>query len=443
MRKCCHFIIKETQFNMDWKEEAEVWKERLRTSINNDDSAELTKIFDKLTQRDKKNKLRLLVYIQKLTENPDFYLLTYAADKDKEGPFKLILDWTYSIENDVRDSFVYLARTKNLKYLKLMLANRNFNVNEGDRIGETALCVAAEDPACLKVLLAEKDIDLNQYGKNICDLPLFNAIKSRSEECINLLINDDRLYEDKFGSKPTLLIAAEELKTFFPLFFEVVMPNEDQWVYQKAINRLLYESKNTMAQLKLNYYGYDERSILHAACENGNLKLFKYFLYANGWGTKVKDEYPGGISLETYCLSKESDPNNADNWDKSNELFFNFFNMNDALRSSIVASELLFESRPRDKSQFAFGKIPHSNIKLIFDTINAFYVRDTKQDFLKILDSPSIRRFIDSTIEENLNPILKKQKFFMVTLLDKIRTYYGFPPNEKIRKNHGFPLLPI
>ena len=54
MRKCCHFIIKETQFNMDWKEEAEVWKERLLTSINNDDSAELTKIFKALTQRDKK-----------------------------------------------------------------------------------------------------------------------------------------------------------------------------------------------------------------------------------------------------------------------------------------------------------------------------------------------------------------------------------------------------
>ena len=441
MRKCCHFIIKETQFNMDWKEEAEVWKERLRTSINNDDSAELTKIFDELTQRDKKNKLRLLFYIQKLTENPDFYLLTYAADKDKEGPFKLILDWTYSIGNDVQDSFVYLARTKNLKYLKLMLANRKFNVNKGDRIGETALCVAAEDPACLKVLLAEKDIDLNQYGKNISDLPLFNAIKSRSEECINLLINDDRLYEDKFGSEPTLLIAAEQLKTFFPLCFEETMHNKDQWVYQQAINRLLYESKNTMAQLKLNYYDkFDERSILHAACQNRNLKLFKYFLYANGWGTKVQDESPGDISFNFFA-GEEFDPNNANNWEKSNELFWNFFHMNDALRSSLVASNLLSQNSIAPNSKFPI--IATNNIIMIFGTIMQFYVRDTKQDFLKILDSPSIRRFIDSTIDLTLMPLPKKEITFMVELLEKIRTYYGFPPKKKIRKNYGFPLLPI
>jgi len=442
MRKCCHFIIKETQFNMDWKEEAEVWKERLRTSINNDDSAELTKIFEELSQPDKKNKPRFLNYIQKLTENPDFYLLTYAADKDKEDAFKIILDWDYNIGNEVRNSFVYLARTKNLKYLKLMLANRKFNVNERDKIGETALCVAAEDPACLKVLLAEKDIDLNQYGQNISDLPLFNAIESGSEECINLLINDDRLYEDKFGSEPTLLIAAEQLKTFFPLCFEVGMPNKDQWVYQQAINRLLYESKNTMAQLKLDYYDtFDGRSILNAACENGNLKLFKYFLYANGWGTKVHDESPGEIGLKEYFLSEKSDPNNADNWEKSNELFWNFFHMNDALRSSFVASDLLSQNSVAPNSKFPI--IATNNIIMIINTIMQFYVRDTKQDFLKILDSPSIRRFINSTIDLNLIPPLKKQKFFMVKLLEKIRTYYGFPPKEKIRTNYGFPLLPI
>lgn len=264
---------------------------------------------------------------------------------------------------------------------------------------------------------------------NIFDLPLFNAIESGSEECINLLINDDRLHEDKFGSEPTLLIAAEHLQTFFPLCFEVGMPNKDQWVYQQAINRLLYESKNTMAQLKLNYYDkFDERSILNAACENGNLKLFKYFLYANGWGTKVHDESPGEISIEEYFLSKESDPNNADNWEKSNELFWNFFHMNDALRSSLVASDLLFESRPRDTSQFALGKIPHSNIIMIFHTIMQFYVRDTDQkNFINILASPKIGEFIDSTTDLNLNSTLKKQKFFMVTLLEKIRTYYGFP----------------
>jgi hypothetical protein len=412
---------------MDWKEEAEVWKERLRTSINNDDSAELTKIFEELTQRDKKNKLRLLVYIQKLTKNPDFYLLTYAADKDKEGPFKLVLDWTYSIGNDVRDSFVYLARTKNLKYLKLMLANRKFNVNEGDRIGETALCVAAEDPACLKVLLAEKDIDLNQYGKNIFDLPLFNAIRKNSEECINLLINDDRLHEDKFGSEPTLLIAAEHLKTFFPLCFEVGMldTEKNQWVYQQAINRLLYESNNTMAQLKLNYYGFDGGSILNAACENGNLKLFKYFLYANGWGTKVYDESPGEI-IVNFFESKESDPNNADNWEKSNELFLNFLDMNDALRSYLVSVDFLSQNRIAKDSQFACEKIAFTTIKMISNTIMQFYVRDTdRKNFINILASLKIGEFVDSTNEKNLMPPLKKQKFFMVTLLKKIRTYYG------------------
>ena len=93
--------------------------------------------------------------------------------------------------------------------------------------------------------------------------------------------------------------------------------------------------------------------------------------------------------------------------------------MNDALRSSIAASERLFESRPRDKSQFAVGIIPHSNIKLIFDTINAFYVRDTdRTKFIDILASQKITQFVKS---DNLDDIQK----CMVELLKKIRGYYG------------------
>lgn len=380
-------------------------------NISNDNAAALQTNLEAISSEDK---------IPEVFYN----LLEYAATEDKEKTFKLMLNWVYSNKFRVDNIFVNIASTKNLKYLKLMLENRNFNVNHRNGDWGTALCVAANDPACLKVLLAEKDIDLNQYGRNLHDLPLFVAIKSKSEECINLLINDDRLHEDKFGSEPTLLIAAQNLDTY-PLWWEKGLPKkDDQWVYEQAINRLLYESKNTLAQFRLNYL-FEGRSILHAACQNGNLKLFKYFLYANGWGTKVYDEFPGYISLD-FGKGKKPDPNNADNWEKSNELFLNFLDMNDALRSSLVGSDLLSQNRITIPSKFPSEKISANNMKMIFDIIMQFYVRDTDPDnFIRILASTKIDEFVVSTEEKKLMPLLKKEKIFMVELLKKIRTYYG------------------
>ena len=362
-------------------------------------------------------------------------LLEYAVDYDREDLFKLILSYEYIKPFTILQ---YTAATKNAKYLELLLANKEekflipglglqpepkIDVNffhehiTYNFYGETALCCAAktDDSTCLQLLLKEPNIDLNLARGYYT--PLFAAMRDGREENVNILINDDRLYKQTPLSRGrTSLLVAAQVK-FIPLDPDFPHIGNGFIACQKIISRLLYNSKHTKAQLALNIIDMDGNSILSGACKISDLKLFKYFLYANGWGTKIEDIDPEKLNLE---LDSKISPNNAVNWTKSSELFQNFLKMNDALRSSLVVSDISFQDRPQiDTSLFALGKIPHSNIKLIFDTINAFYVRDTNQDlFLNILKSAKIKEFVDSG---DLDDIQK----CMVELLKKIRTYYG------------------
>lgn len=362
-------------------------------------------------------------------------LLELAVDNNREDLFNLILSYIYIYPFTILQ---YTAATKNAKYLELLLANKDkkylipgrgqqpgpkidvnffydpntYNYNSYDFCRITALCCAAktDDSTCLQLLLKEPNIDLNLA--NGSNTPLYAAMRYGREENVNILINDDRLYKQTpLSRNRTSLLVAAQVK-FIPE--DPHLPG--YIVCQKIISRLLYNSKHTKAQLALNIIDMDGNSILSGACNISDLKLFKYFLYANGWGTKIDDTHPEKLDTE---LDSEFSPNNAENWTESSELFRNFLNMNDALRSSIVASELLFESRPRDKSQFAVGIIPHSNIKLIVDTINAFYVRDTdRTKFINILASTKITQFVKSGGKDNIQKC-------MVELLVKIREDYG------------------
>lgn len=358
-------------------------------------------------------------------------LLKYAVDLDREDLFKLILSYKYLKPFTILQ---YTAATKNAKYLELLLANKDekflipgFGLQPEPKInvnffhehitynfnGMTALCCAArtDDSTCLQLLLKEPNIDLNLAHASYT--PLFAAMRDGREENVNILINDDRLYKQTPLSRGrTSLLVAAQVK------FDPEYPDFKGYIVsQKIISRLLYNSKHTKAQLALNVMDMDGNSILSGACNISDLKLFKYFLYANGWGTYIEDTDPEKLNLE---LDSKISPNNAVNWTKSSKLFQNFLKMNDALRSSLVVSDISFQDRPQiDTSLFALGKIPHSNIKLIFDTINAFYVRDTNQTlFLNILKSAKIKEFVDSG---DLDDIQK----CMVDLLNNIRTYYG------------------
>ena len=318
-------------------------------------------------------------------------------------------------------------------YLKLLLANNdekflipgrvlqrepkidvNFlNVDiDSNFYNHTALCCAArtDDSTCLHLLLKEPNIDIN-LGKNHLT-PLFFAMLENREENVNILINDDRLYKQTpLSRNRTSLLVAAQVK------FRPDWPDNPGYVFsQKIISLLLYNSKHTKAQLALNIIDMDENSILSGACNISDLKLFKYFLYANGWGTKIEDTHPEKLDPE---LDSKISPNNAENWTESSELFHNFLKMNDALRSSRVAFELSSQDMPRDASQYFNGRIPHSSIQFIFDTINAFYVRDTNPDlFLNILASPKITQFVESGGKDDIQEC-------MVELLKKIREYYG------------------
>ena len=381
-------------------------------------------------------------------------LLEYAIDYDREDLFKLILSYKYIKPFTILQ---YAAATKNAKYLELLLANKEekFLIPDSDLqpepkidvnffhehgfayrfSGVTALCCAAktDDSTCLQLLLKEPNIDLNLTAANSHYTPLFAAMyrkmlyekmekmeqMEKMEKNVNILINDDRLYERTplNGGRTSLLVAAQiKSRPPHPLDPDI---NDTFIVCQNIISRLLYKSKHTKAQLALNIIDMDGNSVLSGACKISDLKLFKYFLYANGWGTKIDDTHPEKLDNELDWKISPNSPNNAENWTASSELFRNFLNMNDALRSSRVAFELSSQDMPRDASQFFNGRIPHSSIQFIFDTINAFYVRDTNRDlFLNILASPKITQFVESGGKDDIQEC-------MVELLKKIREYYG------------------
>jgi len=371
-----------------------------------------------------------------------FYtLLEYAADNDKEKTFKLMLDYYYSIKFRVDNIFVNIARKKNLKYLKLMLANRKFDVNYSvfnfpeSTHRDTAISVAADDPECLKVLLAEKDIELHPQFNVEDKHPLFVAIRSNSEECINLLINDDRLHESNSKRLTPLLISARNLNTFPD---EELSETHPQWVYEQTINRLLYQSNHTKAQRNLNMMlGID--SILYRAFENCNLKLFKYILYANGWGTEEKDLTPGIFNPEF------SGPNDSDNWKKSPDFFPNFFIMNNGLREEIKITGMCsaFNSQ-----QINVGCLSLTTKIMLYHMINVTHIREIGPHTLIEILNPSslitecVHNWNDTDrlsttygrIEgwhlTNRYGQTDKKRYFMANLLRKIMKELGLKTNR-------------
>lgn len=384
-------------------------------------------------------------------------LLEYAVDYDREDLFKLILSYIYI---DPKTILQYTADLKKAKYLKLLLANKDekflipdsglqpgpkIDVNffyEDDTYGFfpiTALCCAAktDDSTCLQLLLKEPNIDLNLADGYYTPLyaAMYQAEKhkaamhkakthdeamekaemhKRVEENVNILVNDDRLYKQTPLSrgKTSLLVAAQVKSQNHP------NPefNKGFIVCQKIISRLLYNSKHTKAQLALNIIDMDGNSILSGACNISDLKLFKYFLYANGWGTHEKDTNPEKLQPE---LDRKISPNNAENWEKLNGFpFLNFLKMNDALGSSFYVSDFLMQNSFPDIRIYD-GNVPIIVRRFIFENIMEYYARDTNRDmFLNILASQKINEFVES---DNLDDIQK----CMVELLTKIREFYN------------------
>jgi hypothetical protein len=235
----------------------------------------------------------------------------------------------------------------------------------------------------------------------------------RVEENVNILINDDRLYKQTplNGWRTSLLVAAQ-IKDRPPHALDPDYYRDTFIVCQRIISRLLYNSKHTKAQLELNIIDMDGNSILSGACNISDLKLFKFFLYSNGWGTKVNDEFPEEIN---FVRRIEFDPNIAENWEKSNGFpFLNFLNMNDVLQNKLFVSDFIML---HGLIKLHDGTVPITARKFIIENIMEYYVRDNREMFLNILASPKIKQFVES---DNLDV---KQKF-MVELLKKIRDFY-------------------